>query len=269
MFCFVVIAREFGDVPRTVSILNAGPDAGFSGCNDWRIYSNVSHIAGLSDHRRCNLGQTGRVGACVERAINGSMNVPYGTPEWAWWQDTALNTPIFQQVWRHVSATSPYRRWARTVKTEVDDVFQASRMSSLLMNQNVADAAVIATFQNDISSDGILRRGTGLRGPVEAMTSYAMARFAVRFDECDAVASHNPLKGEDWCWLLLCMDALNVQRRVVWELLEDAGSNQGHPEVGPCDNGHVAWHPRKETWQWMSCYRDLTRGIPARRHGNG
>ena len=255
MFCFVVIAREFGDVPRTVSILNAGPDAGFSGCNDWRIYSNVSHIAGLSDHRRCKLGQTGRVGACVERAINGSMNVPYGTPEWAWWQDTALNTPLSQQVWRHVSATSPYRRWAWTVKTEVDVVFQASRMSSLLMNQNVADAAVIATFQNDISSDGILRRGTGLRGPVEAITSYAMARFAVHFDECDAVASHNPLKGEDW-WLLLCMDALNVQRRLVSELLMDAGT--GSPEVGPCDNGHVAWHPRKETWQWMSCYRDLT-----------
>ena len=48
-----MIAREFGDVPRALNVLNAGADAGFSGCENWRIYSNVSYIPELSGHARC------------------------------------------------------------------------------------------------------------------------------------------------------------------------------------------------------------------------
>ena len=48
LYCFAVVSAEFGDLPRALNILNAGSDAGFSGCDEWHILSNVSRISEIS-----------------------------------------------------------------------------------------------------------------------------------------------------------------------------------------------------------------------------
>lgn len=244
VYCFVVIAREFGEVPRARNILDAGPDAGFSGCDEWHILSNASYLATLSNHPRC-------VYACVERAINGSMDVPYGKPDWADWAPTALNTPIFQQVWRHVVASSVYRRHAWTVKTEVDVVFAASHLRAMLLATKLASRSAFTLNYPGVTTASILR------GPVEALTLPAVEALAARQEVCNDIAQHNPLKGEDW-WLALCLHALGVEAVPMPKQLHDQGSNQGAQRPwSRCDLGFAAYHPRKLEDDWSDCYQEL------------
>jgi hypothetical protein len=246
LFCFVVIAREFGDVPRARNILDISEDAGFGGCDVWRIYSNVTAIPSLSDHPRCS--------SCVEQAVQGSMDVPKGIPSWGWWLPTALNTPVFQQVWRHVFATAPYRDWAWTVKTEVDVVFAASHLRAYLMATRLEHQIAVANQYGDQDETG--HRGMGLHGPIEALTTHAMSTFAAGLDVCARVADRNPLKGEDW-WLNLCMQELGVDIRILPDMLADEGSSGGldvNHTFWPCSGHHVAYHPRVTVELWNDCF---------------
>ena len=247
LFCFVVIAHEFGEVQRAINILDSGSDAGFSGCDSWRIYSNVSHIPNLSDHKRC------RGGLCVEKAIRGSMDVPLGRPIWAHWPPTALNIPVFRQVWKHVLTTSPYTKWAWTVKTEVDAVFAASHLRSYLMTLGVSDRAVVGI-------NGFGPGWTALFGPVEAVTLHALALYAAMPERCDLLAEQLGHElGEDY-WFNQCMGALGVDSEPMSRQLLDNGS--GHNllpglQLPSCNGTHVAYHPRRSTDLWNSCYRQI------------
>lgn len=233
LFCFIVIAIEFGDVPRARSILDTDVDAGFSGCDSWRIYSNVSFIPGLSDHPRCS--------HCTEKAIDGSMNVPYGKPSWASWAPTALNTPIFQEVWRHVLTSATYQYWAWTIKTEVDVVFKGSHLRRFLMSTQLSGKAnVIYNGRNGVG----IRNGMGLKGPIEALTRHAVDRYATGEAMCDRVARDTRRdKGEDW-WLALCMEAVGVPYVYLGKLILNGGSNQQYgegsrPSLPLCDGDFV------------------------------
>ena len=252
VFCFVVIAKEFGDVPRARNILDH-TGGGFSSCDGWRIYSNVSDIPGLSDHPRCEA-------TCIERAIRGSMDVPYGRPVSATWKPTALNTPIFQKVWRHVLITRQYQHWSWTVKTEVDVVFIGSHLLSYLMATGFAHRAVVGI--SFIPAHNI-------HGPIEALTSHAVTVLAGQLDACAEVADQHPLSGEDE-WLLLC--TLSLQQRGVGvgtelmpQLLADEGSNQkyigekGHTFEACGPSGHVSYHPRRSVRDWNGCFNELSR----------
>mmetsp|Transcript_26637 Transcript_26637/g.67733 ORF Transcript_26637/g.67733 Transcript_26637/m.67733 type:complete len:314 (+) Transcript_26637:50-991(+) len=241
LFCFVVIAAEFGHVPSTVNILNAGLDAGFSGCSTWRIYSNVSEIDMISSHSRCE--------NCVEMAIMGSMDVPRGKPAGAYWQPTALNTPIFQQVWKHVFDTGIYNDWAWTIKTEVDTVFAASHLQLYLYAMGLASEPA---FMLNVVSD--------LHGPIEAITQLGVAQFALAPpDTCDGVAQNNPSAGEDW-WLSDCLKAVNVTGVKADFLLNDGGSHyEGADDThfAACDTGYVSNHPRASPAIWNKCFTEL------------
>eukprot|EP00930_Biecheleria_cincta_P001621 TRINITY_DN102754_c0_g1_i1.p1 TRINITY_DN102754_c0_g1~~TRINITY_DN102754_c0_g1_i1.p1 ORF type:complete len:342 (+),score=60.56 TRINITY_DN102754_c0_g1_i1:86-1111(+) len=269
LFCFIVIAAEFGDVPRAKNILDHDDkDAGFSGCDEFRIYSNMSYIKELSAHHRCN--------NCVEQAIKGSMDVPFGRPDHTTsWAPTALNVPIFLQVWKHVFSTAPYQEYAWTVKTEVDVVFAASHLRNYLL----ALPPIVGADGNDQEAFGHkadepaatrlseqaafgYNAGDGLHGPIEALTSRAVAAYAAKPEVCDKVAEDNTDKGEDW-WLDLCMGALGVRGVKQEQQLLDEGSSakfvgQAGHKFSHCDPGIAAYHPRKEIDSWNGCYAELT-----------
>lgn len=275
LFCFIVIAAEFGDVPRAKNVLDHDDkDAGFTGCDEFRIYSNVSHIRTLSDHRRCT--------HCVEQAINGSMDVPVGQPNWTkakGWPATALNVPIFRQVWQHVFATAPYKEYAWTVKTEVEVVFVATYLRNYLLalpaiveadgKAEEASSYKIgkpaATRLSEQAAFGV-NAADALYGPVEVLTSFAVAAYAAKPEECDKVAEDNPRIGEDW-WLHLCMGALGLPAIRQDRLLLDDGSSllfdDANHKFSYCGKGVVAYHPRKEIEDWNRCYDEiLTAGEP-------
>lgn len=225
-------------MPRTRNILNNGPDAGFSGCDMWRIYTNVSYVPGLSDHPRCK--------NCVEQALSGSMDVSYGQPDLAalfsnnltksvvegianiatnfmksqGYKGTAANTPVFQQLWRYIFAEGSYRNWAWTVKTEVDVVFAASFMRSYLLgtSSHYPDEVVAWNGKHkDVA-------GNSIHGPVEALTSSAITKFSSRREECDQIYDAHPGDGED-LWIFHCMEKIGVQGKRMPNLLSDDGSN--------------------------------------------
>ena len=117
IFCFVVFAEEFGEVPGLLNMMSASP-ASLTGCHGWRVLTNVSYVKGVSDHPACG-------GVCSEQIKNGTMDAEPGL-------GGVLNTRVFIHAWRHVLASEMSRRFRWTIKTEVDVVFIASHVWAYL-----------------------------------------------------------------------------------------------------------------------------------------
>ena len=117
VFCYTVVTplgEEFQSAALDVS------EGTLPRCGAFRIFSNVSFIKGISDLPSCH--------GCVEAAINGSMTVSDHSVD----GQTALNTPIFLQVWRHIWRTRLYDGYAWTVKLDPDCAFSPARLRDYL-----------------------------------------------------------------------------------------------------------------------------------------
>ena len=117
IFCWTLAVAEFGEAPLIGTALDAGVYQ--RGCDQWRIYSNVSRLANVSDHSSCD--------SCVEEAVTGPLDVPRGG-----YADTPLNTPVFQRVWRHIFNSRAYECCAWTIKFDADAVFMPQRLRMYL-----------------------------------------------------------------------------------------------------------------------------------------
>ena len=117
IFCWTLAVAEFGEAPLIGTALDAGVYQ--RGCDQWRIYSNVSRLANVSDHSSCD--------SCVEEAVTGPVDVPRGG-----YADTPLNTPVFQRVWRHIFNSRAYECCAWTIKFDADAVFMPQRLRMYL-----------------------------------------------------------------------------------------------------------------------------------------
>ena len=201
VFCFAAISHELGDVPLLLNILNASDDAGFSGCDAWRLYSNVSYVPQLSEHRRCD--------KCVEKAIDGPMEVSYSKGHASHLLlplATASNQPIFRQVWRHIFATAAHAQWNWTVKVDTDAVFMASRLRTFL------GAPPGAVYGLQVNGQ--------FHGPIEVFSSQFVDVLAAHFDECVAMGQSDDLKeyGEDE-WLRACAVDLGVRQKLAQHVM--------------------------------------------------
>ena len=249
LFCFLVLVP---DEQRLLADLLASNDGGHPvmGCDDWRIYSNVSFLAGLSDHPRCNEG------ACVEKAVDGPIKVGRGGP----W-NSALNTPILQQVWRHLFASRVHSSWAWTVKTELDVVFRAGRLRRYLLAFPSMDALVGAQYRGDwwwihgplqvVNWGAALRLGEG--GEFQrCVQAYSPGDPGVRDNGYDGHHSLNS-RIEDM-FFMGCMDHLGISKVRMDHLFKDY---YRVGDVGACDSSAVAFHPFKDVSRWRTCSRGL------------
>ena len=131
------------------------------------------------------------------------MDVPLGKPDNVIWAATALNTPIFLQVWKHVLRSGAYRRHEWTVKTEVDVVFSGSHLRSMLMASGHAARAVLVLRPSATMPCSPTATNTASRRPIEALTRKAVDAIGQHFGCANGAAQ--PEDGEDW-WIEKCSE---------------------------------------------------------------
>ena len=145
------------------------------------------------------------------------MEVGIGSPKGASWK-SALNTPIFIKVWRHVSDQGNYRRWKWTVKTEYDVVLSASRLRAYMkfappFAPDGSPTYGVNVAKCDESCPGCrachVGEANGVHGPLEVFSNGAVAAYAQAPELCELHIDW-ALIGEDW-YIALCMDLLGAR----------------------------------------------------------
>lgn len=233
LFCFQLFTSD--EVPLLLSQLDASVLS--TGCDNWRLYSNVSYDPQISTHLSCS--------KCVEKAVNGSLSVAHGG-EW----ETALNTPIFIQVWRHVFSTALYALCDWTIKLDVDVVLLPARLRTYLA---LFDATTPLVGYN-------AHNGEWLHGPIEAVSRPAVAAYAADPTACERGFNWRTI-GEDYYLDRCLVGTLGVQPANMPLLL---ASETGASPAPPCDTTcSVAYHPYKLSTSWSECF-DAARARAAR-----
>jgi hypothetical protein len=198
---------------------------GLKSCDRYAVYSNVSRLS--------QPGVPKTIAAIA--AIRGTMDVPRGGI-----YNTAMNTPVFQQVYRKMFYDNNFREYDWIVKLDADAVVSVSKLRSTLAKHNPGDPQII----------GI---GKVMRGCAMAVTSGALARYAVRPGVCENMVDIRNI-GEDW-YLTYCMKFLGVPKVVDEALVVDFGPN------GPlkCDDSHAVFHPAADANAYRTCAAQMLR----------
>lgn len=124
LFCFSVARPNTHDVETVKVQLLFGM---LNRCEAYAVYSNVSsaELLGADVMAKVNLSSDGV-------AVSGSMEVPLD-PQY----HSALNAPVFHQVWQQVFKEGTYRRHDWTVKLDPDTVFLPDRLRWVLRQHHV------------------------------------------------------------------------------------------------------------------------------------
>lgn len=241
IFCFAVFAVEFGERDNIVHMLDH--DLFGRGCDAFRLYSNRSRLAGVSDHPNCAPHD------CLEPAINGSMAGM--KPTWTSGTEQLLsematrNTHVFKQAWLHILVTRMHLECEWTLKIEPDVVWMPERLRALLSLYDSSVATLGGNAMPNCSS---------MIGPMEVLSRPALvmmdARRQLGWGDGHLVDSRI---GEDW-WLWRLMRLLGVPQTPMPLMLRDDPDRPGGPV---CEGCEVGFTPLKSSADWAACYARL------------
>jgi hypothetical protein len=192
----------------------------WSGCDRHSSYSNLS-IEDLDVH--------GVIAGSVETDNGGN-----GHP------NTALNTPIFIQVWRELFRLDIFNQYDWIVKLDLDTGFNSYRLRRVLMDHPQTTPMVLGNHYSRCNS---------LAGAIEVFSSKAVQLFASSVNLCEHGIDFSGM-AED-TWVKLCMEKLGVSF-VAEPRLVTLGIC-GSFDVTPDPMWTVAVHPCKGTSKMRSC----------------
>ena len=255
IFCFTVLRPIEKEVTDALVHLNASTYA--TGCDEFRFFSNVSVIPRLSQHPRCGPPQGLAQGGCVERAIKGSMDVKMAS--WGWY--TALNTPIFVQVWGYVLDRGYHLQHAWTIKLDVNVVWRPERLRSYLATPKIAnllnDGVTPLWGLNDFRPFSWPDALTGqwhLIGGIEILSRGAMQRYAEHRSLCEGrIASTYPTEDD---YIEYCMRGVGATPVHMPLLLRHGWSHTDEVACVSCFVGYKEFSPPKD---WARCDAQLAK----------
>jgi hypothetical protein len=209
----------------------AAKDVSIFACDSYAVYSNGRfEVRGGDKSRR------------VETEDVGDLTVEYGGP-----YNNALNSPIFDRVWRKVRDTGVYKGYDWTVKVDPDAVYLPDRLKDHLKRSD-PEAKV---YLNDCDQ--------GLHGPIEVISIGGLRVFFDGLDDCkDELEKEWTWAGED-VWARHCWGQLKIDRVDDFKLLSEQVCFYEDPVNLGCTSGKVAFHPFKEEESYFKCL-DQTKG---------
>lgn len=229
IFCFIMMAPK--EAPTVVRMLDRGLFQ--QGCNAFRLYSNTSFLANVTDHPNCAPHN------CWEQAIQGSMEAPRGGV-----YNTTLNAGFFIATFNHIFKTGIYRKYDWTVKLDADAVWLPERLRGL-----------VSLYSSDVPALGgnTHPECRTTYGPIEILTRPAMEAYASNVDVCQSTSEsldYISQYGEDLV-LQRCL-GLNDVRSYPMPLM------LAWSVPGKCVGCEVAFHPFKSAKAWDACFEQLT-----------
>jgi hypothetical protein len=226
-FCFMVI-RPNSYEERLLQ--TAFTEGGFPVCTEFRVYSNTSTVAKMP----------------AIPAIKGSMDVKYGGD-----YHCALNTQIFQQVYRAMFEEGEYRKYDWVMKIDPDSVLNDVVLQRMLERQPAPPGPLV--LNNAEPSTRQHWGPLGLKGALIAVTSDALALYAQNPALCEKGVDWKD-KSEDWYLGICLIDILKAPVRFEPQLVKQLGL--GGP--GLCSNDpHAVFHPLKSPEQFTMCKQSL------------
>lgn len=149
---------------------------------------------------------------------------------------TALNTPIFIEVWRQLIRDGRYQFHDWTVKADPDAVFIPDRLRLILR------------VDKDISLDGkgefVCNCKFGLHGPLEVVSRRAIDTYAAGWKTCKQPPQED-------VYLQQCLLHLEVKQVDHFKLL--AEDHCESKDWATCQSQHVAFHPFKSVPAYLKC----------------
>lgn len=243
-FCFAVVTPGTHDVDIIRIIMKEDQElacgASLRGCHAFAIFSNMSYADLMKQEDISNYDPP----AEDSNVIDGNMSVDTGG-----WYDTALNTPIFIEIWRAIFQSGIYKSFDWTVKVDMD---------AILFPANLRD--MVEPFVNDTGAlflgnkkPGADHWGMMTDGPLEVMSREAIALYAATPRRCETEVSwEKDGFGEDLylekCLLLLGARGEFVRRGGLYNHAMDC-KNMESPFTG------AAAHYIKDASVYESCQK--------------
>jgi len=242
LFCFTLMRP--GGIEETLMRSQLNHTAGIFLCDSYAVLSNVT----------LNLASASSQIVTTEDLGVGSLDWEVGGPH-----NTALNSKIFETVWRRISADARFRQSEWTVKVDADAVFLPPRLRESvtryldLSNSRPVDPVYFNNCQG------------GLQGPLEVISVGGMEALSAGFERCHAalVQEFVSMYGEA-TFLKRCLELLGVDHADYFSLLSDpACPRPGHDDDAgsalSCEAGSVAFHPVTSSAKYFDCLRQAER----------
>ena len=228
LYCFMVVH------PREASLLRVHLDPGIgtlAACDAYDVFSNVTSF----EPPIPGLGMT--------VAVQGSMDVPLVEPYM-----TAMNSEIFQAVWRQIFVEKRYQAYDWVIKLDADTMFWASSVRDRITALNIdSKDNVLLHTKIKWTPGGVYH---GLDGPLIAISRGAADAYGADPSHCENEVDISG-KSEDW-YLDECLTLLGTKSVPEPGLLMSFVSD----DVRACKNPKLpsAIHHFKEDWQLRKCY---------------
>jgi len=168
-----------------------------------------------------------------------------------------VNSPIFIKAWQKIAEDQDYSYHDWTLKLDVDAFVVPGRLQQVLRVHPVKKAAYLLNTGVDMYSNF-------LHGPVEALNTEAVQRYAAHVQTC---------LGKTWLWktgedvyLNNCLKELDIHPIRDLTLMNDAYNWGGH--YIECGSAHAVFHPLKTKQDWIRCLRTVC-GSPSKLWGHG
>jgi len=177
-------------------------------------------------------------------AVNASKSK---VAKWGSW----MNTANFIAAWQEILENGRYAQYAWTVKVDADSVFFPDRLQWHLQK----------VFGDDWEYDRAYvlncNRVFGFVGPLEIVSSKAVAYYGEHEDECLKETKERDFGGEDG-YYQKCWERLNTSSRKDYELIIDSFCGWGQCAG---NTWTVTFHAFKKLEPWKACWSQAT-GLP-------
>lgn len=249
IFCWAVVCP--GTSEPELMTLQYKQRSGIFACDDYAVVSNVSADKLFKDPEMAR-----KIKVSVIH-VNMRVKVQQMPPTAAVPNPPAhlVNSPIFIKAWQKIAEDQEYSYHDWTVKLDVDAFVVPGRLQQVLGFHPVKTAAYILNTGVDMYSNF-------LHGPVEALNTEAVEKYAAHVQNC---------LGKTWLWktgedlyLNSCLKELGIQPTRDLTLMSDAYNWGGH--YIECGSPHAVFHPLKTQADWIRCLRTVC-GSPSKLWG--
>jgi hypothetical protein len=229
LFCFIVTH------PGERLLLEASVPHARTVCDRLDLYSNSSFtVAG---------------GHPVTAAIRGSMAVTKSDDVF----QTALNSPVFVEAWRHLLQEGAYSAFNWVVKLDSDAMVRSSLLRQMMWAHDATRAVLLTNPANpsDLAAFPLMRsrwlKHGMLLGAAEAFTAPAVRLLGQTLDACVASGNTTIMSEDGFVWW--CAIHADISLEIVHTLAHDGG--------GSCSGRtQAALHPYKTAAAYLRCVQE-------------